>query len=174
MSDIVLTFPILAGKVEAWQKFCQELSGHRRKSYEASRLRMGITYERLALVETSYGATAVTTLEAADMDQALGQIITSELQFDVWYREQLQELYGINLAGYIQFEQRALLPEAQEVHFEWPIPIQKNQPHKLLIAKLKRRKPWITRSYVQIARKRYQISRSLRMRPKGKVRTRNP
>ena len=43
MSGIVLTFPILAGKVEAWRRFCQEISGSRRQMYEASRQRLGIT-----------------------------------------------------------------------------------------------------------------------------------
>ena len=119
MSGIVLTFPILAGKVEAWRRFCQELSGFRRKPYEASRQRLGITRERLALVDTAFGATAVTTLEAPDVAQALGQIITSDLPFDVWYRERLYELHGVNLFGYQQFLQPAPLPHDQEVHFEW-------------------------------------------------------
>ena len=121
MSGIVLTFPILTGKVEAWRRFCQELSGSRRLSYEASRQRMGITRERLALVETTFGATAVTTLEAPDVDRALGQIIASEIPFDVWYRERLQKLHGINLAGYEQFAQPAPLPDNQELLFEWTL-----------------------------------------------------
>jgi hypothetical protein len=119
MSGIVLTFPILDGKVEAWRRFCQELCGFRQKPYEASRQRLGITRERLALVETSFGATAVTTLEALDVAQALGQIITSELPFDIWYREKLQELHGVNLAGYEQFAQPTPLPPNQELIFEW-------------------------------------------------------
>ena len=121
MSGIVLTFPILSGKVEAWRRFCQEISGSRRKPYEASRQRMGITRERLALVETAFGATAVTTLEAPDVDRALGQIIASEIPFDVWYRERLQKLHGINLAGYEQFAQPAPLPDNQELLFEWTL-----------------------------------------------------
>jgi hypothetical protein len=121
MSGIVLTFPILAGKVEAWRRFCQELSGSRRKMYAASRERLGITRERLALVETAYGSTAVTTLEAPDMGKALGQIIASGLPFDVWYRARLQELHGVNLDRYEQFAQRMPLPENQEVHFEWSL-----------------------------------------------------
>ena len=121
MSGIVLTFPILSGKVEAWRRFCQEISGSRRKPYEASRQRMGITRERLALVETTFGATAVTTLEAPDVDRALGQIIASEIPFDVWYRERLQKLHGINLAGYEQFAQPAPLPDNQELLFEWKL-----------------------------------------------------
>ena len=119
MSGIVLTFLILDGKVEAWRRFTQELCGFRRKSFEASRQRLGITRERLALVETTFGATAVTTLEAPDVAQALGQIIISDLPFDVWYREQLQELHGVNLAGYEQFAQPTPLPLNQELLFEW-------------------------------------------------------
>lgn len=119
MSGIILTFPILAGKVEAWRRFCQELSGFRRQPYEASRKRLGITCERMALVETPYGSTAVTTLEAPSVDRVLGQIIASGHSFDVWYRERLQEMHGINLAGYEQFSQPAPLPSNQEVHFEW-------------------------------------------------------
>jgi hypothetical protein len=121
MSGIVLTFPILDGKVEAWRRFCQELCGFRRKPYEASRQRLGITRERLALVETAFGATAVTTLEAPDVAQALGQIIASDLPFDVWYREKLQELHGVNLAGYEQFAQPTPLPPNQELLFEWTV-----------------------------------------------------
>jgi hypothetical protein len=121
MSGIVLTFPILADKVETWRRFCQELASSRRQSYEASRQRLGITFERLALLESAFGATAVTTLEAPDVDRALGQIITSVLPFDIWYRERIQEMHGVNLAGYEQFAQRAPLPQNQEVHFEWAL-----------------------------------------------------
>jgi hypothetical protein len=121
MSGIVLTLPILAGKVEAWRRFCQELSGSRRQSYEASRQRLGITFERLALVETAFGSIAVTTLEAHDVDRALGQIIASEIPFDVWYRERLQKLHGINLAGYEQFAQPTPIPHNQELLFEWTL-----------------------------------------------------
>jgi len=121
MSGIVLTFPILASKVEAWRRFCQELSGSRRKLYEASRRRLGITYERLALIENPYGATSVTTIEALDVDGALGQIIASMIPFDVWYRDKLQKLHGINLAGYELFKKQNPVPNNQELLFEWTL-----------------------------------------------------
>jgi hypothetical protein len=121
MSGIVLTFPILDGKVEAWRRFCQELSDFRRQPYEDSRQRFGITHERLALVETGFGATAVTTLEAPDVAQALGQIIASDLPFDVWYRDKLKELHGVNLSGYEQFAKPIPLPPNQELLFEWTL-----------------------------------------------------
>lgn len=121
MSGIVLTFPILDGKVEAWRRFCQEVSGSRLQMYLASRRRLGITREQMALVETAFGATAITTLEAPDVARALGQIINSHLPFDTWYRDRLHELHGINLVGYAQFAQTTLQPENQEVHFEWKL-----------------------------------------------------
>jgi hypothetical protein len=119
MSGIVLTFPILAGKVEAWRRFCQEISGSRQQMYITSRRRLGITHERLALVETPFGSTAVTTLEAPDVGQVLGQIINSKLPFDRWYRERVLELHGINLTGYDQFILPVPPPQNQELLFEW-------------------------------------------------------
>ena len=121
MSGIVLTFPILAGKVEAWRRFCQELSGSQLQMYLSSRRRLGITHERMALVETAFGETSVTTLEANDVGQALGQIITSILPFDRWYRERVQELHGINLAGYEQFVKPVPSSQNQELLFEWTL-----------------------------------------------------
>jgi hypothetical protein len=121
MPGIILTFPIVAGKVEAWRRFCQELAGSQRQMYEASRHRLGITRERLALVETDFGSASVTTIEALDVDRALGQIIASKRPFDRWYREQVQTLHGINLAGYDQFLQQTPLPPNQELIFEWTL-----------------------------------------------------
>jgi hypothetical protein len=121
MSKIVLTFPILVGKVEAWRRFCQELSGTQLQMYLLSRRRIGITHERMVLVETAFGATSMTTLDAYDVGQALGQIITSILPFDRWYREKILELHGINLTGYEQFVHHEPLLHNQEILFEWTL-----------------------------------------------------
>ncbi len=121
MSNIVLTLPIVAGKVEAWRRFCQELSGSRLQTYIASRRRLGITRERVELIETPFGSTAVNTVEAADLSKAFAQIATSELPFDLWYRERLHELHGITLGSYEQFAQPTFAPVGQELVFEWAL-----------------------------------------------------
>jgi hypothetical protein len=121
MPGIVLTFPIVAGKVEAWRRFCQEMSGSRRLMYEASRRELGITREKLALVETAFGSAAITTLEAVDVGLALNQIIASDLPFDRWYRERMQELHGLNLDSYKEFLLPAPPPLRQELLFEWTL-----------------------------------------------------
>jgi len=121
MPGVVMTFPICADKVEAWRRFCQELSGSRLQPYIASRRRLGITGERFALVETTFGAATVTTLEAADVGRALEQITMSDLPFDRWYRDKVLALHGIRLAEY----ERATHPEPptqdQELLFEWSL-----------------------------------------------------
>ena len=116
---IVLTFPILAGKIESWRRFCQELSSSRLKAYEASRRRLGITCERMALLETAFGSAATTTLEAPDIGFVLGQLISSNVPFDRWYRERLEEMHGISLAGYEKFAQPQAPIQLHELLFVW-------------------------------------------------------
>src|SRR5437764_12510614 len=82
MPGITLTLPIIVGKVEAWRRFCQEMSGLHHSGHEACRLRQGITHERMALIETQFGSAAVTTFEAVDVGQALDALLTSDLPFD--------------------------------------------------------------------------------------------
>ena len=127
MSGIVLTFPILSGKVETWRRFCQEISGSRQQMYISSRRRFGITHERLVLVENNFGAMAVTTMEAADVGSALGQIISSNLPFDRWYRARLHEMHGVNLTGYEQFVKPVPPLENQELLFEWTLDTSKTK-----------------------------------------------
>jgi hypothetical protein len=122
MPGITLTLPIVAGKVEAWRRFCQELSGSRHSGHETCRLQQGITHERMALIETRFGSTAVTTVEADDLGKALNALITSDLPFDRWYRGQLLLLHGISLTGYEQLLQQAPSTEDQELLFEWILP----------------------------------------------------
>jgi len=122
MQGITLTFPIVSGKLEAWRRFCQKLAGSRRQAYEASRLRLGISYERLSLLENAFGAASVTTIEADDVGRVLDQIMNSDLAFDRWYRDKLQELHGVRLDSYEGFSQQTPSLEDQELLFEWTVP----------------------------------------------------
>lgn len=119
MSSVRLAIPIVAGKVEAWRRFCQELSGSRRRSYIGSRRRLGIIRERMELIETPFGAQSVNTLEASDIGRVFAQIATSEAPFDLWYRERLAELHGIVLGGSGPLEPSTAAGERREVAFEW-------------------------------------------------------
>lgn len=119
MPGLVLTFPISTDQVEAWRRFCQELSGSRLQPYIASRRRLGITYECFALRETAFGAATVTTLEAVDVGHVFEQIVNSELPFDRWYRETLMTLHGIHFARYERVVAPAPPTPDQELLFDW-------------------------------------------------------
>jgi len=122
MPGIVLTFPIADGKVEAWRRFCQEMSGSRHLTYEASRRAIGITYERMALLKTAFGSATITTLEAADIGLTLSRLLTSDVPFDRWYREQIQALHGVGLESYPEFLATESPTHYQEKVFEWALP----------------------------------------------------
>jgi phosphoserine phosphatase len=58
-------------------------------------------------------------MDAGDVGQALGEIMTSDLPFDRWYRERIQELQGVDQASYDLLSERPGLSEDQELLFEW-------------------------------------------------------
>jgi hypothetical protein len=131
MPGFVLTLPIAASKIEAWRRFCQELSGSQRALHEVSRQRLGIRRERLALVESSVRSYAVTTLEVDDVDLALAGLLGSELPFESWYRARLQELHGVTLARYEQNVQPEPAAPPQELLFEWTRPDSADGPRSI-------------------------------------------
>jgi hypothetical protein len=121
MPGFVLTLPIAAGKVEAWRRFCQELAGSHRQRFDTSCKRLGITRESLALMESPFGSTGVTTLEADDVALALSEMISSDRPFESWYRARLLELHGVSLSRFEDFA-KAAPPQGREVLFEWSLP----------------------------------------------------
>jgi hypothetical protein len=94
---IVLATPILPGKSEQWRRWLQEIMELNRPHYEESRRRLGITSERVWIVETVNGNVAIIAVVAAHPEQVLLQIATSDLPFDRRYREQLLALQGFDL-----------------------------------------------------------------------------
>jgi hypothetical protein len=94
---LILVAPILPGKTEAWRRFVQETSELHRHEYEASRRHLGIVAEWLWLVTIERRETAVIAVMATRPERIWGEIAVSERLFDLWYRQQLVRLLGIEL-----------------------------------------------------------------------------
>ena len=94
---IIFAAPILPGRSEGWRRFLQEMMESRRPEYEESRLRLGISEERTWIAETVNGNVAVVAVIAAQPQQVLVRLATSDLAVDRWYREQLLALQGFDL-----------------------------------------------------------------------------
>lgn len=98
MTLLASVYPILPGKTEAWKQFTQEMSGPRKNEHAASRKRHGIKQETAFLQQTPMGDMAVIV---TDTDKDLGELFQalamSNDSFDVWFREQIKELHGLDV-----------------------------------------------------------------------------
>ena len=91
--------PLLPGKADADRDaLASTQSGERKADYESSRRRAGITREAVWLQSTPDGDVAVVLIEADDIAAALGTLAGSQEPFDVWFREHIQEVHGMDLS----------------------------------------------------------------------------
>ena len=98
MASLAMAFPILPGKTEQWKHFNQEMAGPRHSEYEASRKRLGETREAAYLQHTPQGDMAVIYAEAQDVQRVFEGFGRSQEPFDVWFREQVKEIHGVDLS----------------------------------------------------------------------------
>jgi fermentation-respiration switch protein FrsA (DUF1100 family) len=99
MPSIAFAAPILPGKTEADREAIRSCAdGERRAEFEASRGRHGIKREAVWIQPTPGGDVAVVYIEADDLEAAFAGIGSSEDPFDRWFREQVRDVHGIDLA----------------------------------------------------------------------------
>lgn len=85
---------IQEGKSEAWHLLQEQLSGPRLREYEASRRRVGIVQESFSLQERDGGPLVVHRLVARDPSRAARRFAESADPFDLWLRQQAQDIHG--------------------------------------------------------------------------------
>ena len=71
--------------------------GERKAAFQASRARHGITREAVWIQSTPGGDLAVVSIEAHDLQKAFAGLGSSQDPFDVWFRELVRDVHGINL-----------------------------------------------------------------------------
>ncbi|MDP1821359.1 MAG: hypothetical protein Q8K58_15890 [Acidimicrobiales bacterium] len=100
MQSIGFVVPLLPGKAEADRAALASCwHGDRQAAYEDARRRAGVTRESVWLQSTPSGEVAVVVMEADDIGAALGVIGGSGEPFDVWFREHVMEVHGIDLSA---------------------------------------------------------------------------
>lgn len=115
MNRVILAAPLLPDKVEAWHRFCQEMTGRRRQQHERSRRRLDIIREAAWLVPTPNGQMVVIAIVATDVAEALHKLATSQRPFDCWFRRNILEIHGLDLS-------RPLAHQPGEPIFHWRCP----------------------------------------------------
>jgi hypothetical protein len=90
-------FPVLAGKEQDARAFAAETIGARRAEYDAHLGRGGITRETWTLQETPMGSFILVWFDG-DLEKAFGDLATSDSEFVSWFRDQVLDVTGVDLA----------------------------------------------------------------------------
>jgi hypothetical protein len=97
---VAFAAPMLPGKTqEDRDALASCANGERSTDHAASRKRHGITREAVWIQSTPDGDVAVVYIEARDTGAAMGGIATSQEPFDVWFREHVQNVHGMDLTA---------------------------------------------------------------------------
>jgi hypothetical protein len=91
-------FPVLPGKEDAGRAFAKEVAGARLKDFEAQQARADITREVWSLQETPMGSFVLVYFEG-NVEKAFADIATSDSDFAKWFRAQVKENNGVDLAA---------------------------------------------------------------------------
>ena len=97
MDQICLAVPILPGKTADARAFMRELDTTRRAEYDRSERRIGITKEVWYLAPMPSGDQLIGYMESADCPGALQRFSQSRDDFDVWFKERMRAVTGLDL-----------------------------------------------------------------------------
>ncbi|MBL7253412.1 ester cyclase [Paractinoplanes lichenicola] len=92
--SVTRTVPLRNGKPTAWRQLSAELQGPRRREYEASRRRLGITHEVLRVDPRPDQDHVIVHFETVDPDRTRKRWAESTHPFDQWLREQVLDIHG--------------------------------------------------------------------------------
>jgi hypothetical protein len=91
-------YPVLPGKEDVARSFAKELSGPRLDQFNAQQARGGVTRETWTVQQTPTGAVILVWFDG-DIDKAFADIATDESEFATWFRAQVLEISGFDLAA---------------------------------------------------------------------------
>jgi hypothetical protein len=97
MDHVCLVFPVLPGRTDDARAFMQELDGPRKGEFDASERRIGITKELWYLARLPTGDQLVGYMESADFGNAVGLFSASHDSFDVWFKQRMADVTGVDL-----------------------------------------------------------------------------
>ncbi len=93
----VVLAPIVAGKLEAWKHWAKELKGPRIEDLRDFNRRYGLTRHAAWLAETPAGPVVIALHEGPGANEFMQKIGSSQLDFDVWFKEKVKEVHGLDV-----------------------------------------------------------------------------
>jgi len=97
MDHVCLVLPILPGHTADARAFMRELDGPRKRDFDVSERRIGITKELWYLATTPSGDQLVGYMESDDFGRAVGMFSASRDPFDLWFKGRMAAVTGVDL-----------------------------------------------------------------------------
>jgi hypothetical protein len=92
-----LVVAVLPGKEDDLRAFYREVDGPRQQDYDRSERRLGITKEIVWLAPIDGGSAAVIYIESENFEQAFSQFVQSQDEFDLWFKQRVLDVSGLDL-----------------------------------------------------------------------------
>lgn len=97
MDQICIVLPILDGKSDAARAFMTELETERKGDYDLSERRIGISKEAWYVAKVPAGEQLVAYMESEHFGRTLQLFSQSRDDFDLWFKERLADVTGLDL-----------------------------------------------------------------------------
>jgi uncharacterized protein DUF6176 len=97
MDHVCLTIPVLAGQGQSARSFMADLEDSQREAYAASEQRIGIQKELWFISDLGEQELLVAYMESGDFGRAFEQFVASRDSFDLWFKERLANVTGLDL-----------------------------------------------------------------------------
>jgi hypothetical protein len=104
-----LVVPVLPGKSDDLRDFYREVEGSRKAAFAESERRLGITKEIAWLAPSEAGDQVVLYIESENFDAAFGQFVQSQDEFDLWFKQRVLDVSGLDLNNPPEMELPELL-----------------------------------------------------------------
>ena len=89
--------PLAPGQAEAWRRWTQELSGVRKLEFADACRRLGILRVVAWSTEIEHAEVVILYVETSQPEQGFSLLAASQEPFDLWLKQQLSTLHGLDL-----------------------------------------------------------------------------
>ena len=93
----IILAPIVEGKLDAWKQWTQDLNGPRKEEITDFNRRYGLTRHAAWLAQTPAGPMVAALHEGPGADQLMPKLAASQIEFDVWFRDKIKEVHGMDV-----------------------------------------------------------------------------
>lgn len=88
--------PIADGKMGTWKQWAADLEDSRAEEFKEFNTRYGLTRHSAWLAETPTGPVVAALHEGPGADNFMSKLATSDHDFDVWFKQRVNEIHNID------------------------------------------------------------------------------